>query len=185
MGLKDQERVFTVLGGMTYAHQNRPPFWHNETPLLWDTSLREDMGNLPLHMFPLIADFEVLLEKMEVLPAGGTGDRRCPFGYHIYFFSSPRGYIASFPWWDHAEQDLRREGFSVPLGTLDQPYSDLEQGWIIAIASSDHFVYVVEGDFDRVIVDHSYHTWFKVPEDRYLEQWQRAIQTCHQLGRDE
>ncbi len=185
MGRKDQEMVFTVLGGMTYSHQNRPPSWHNETLLFWDTSVREDMGDLPLHMFPLIADFEVLLEKMEVLPEEGTGNRRCPFGYQIHFFSSPRGYIASFPWWDHAEQDLRREGFSVPLGTLSQPYSDLEQGWIIAIASSDSFVYVVEGDFDRVIVDHSYHTWFKVPEDRYLSQWQRAIQTCHQLSRDE
>ncbi len=183
MGLKDQKLVFTVLGGATYSRQNRPLDWHNETPLFSQTYIPPDMQRLPLHTFPLIQDFEVLLEKMEVLPEDGTGSRRCPFGYHVCFFSSSRGYIASFPWWDHAELDLRREDFSLPLGDLNHPYSDLEQGWEIVIAKHDHLIYVLEGDFDRVTTE-GYHTWFKVAEDRYLSQWHQTIQACRHI-RDE
>ena len=181
MGLKDQERIYTILGGLIYSRENRPPSWSNETQLFWDTG---NIEGLPLHTFPLIEDFEVLLEKMEVVPEQGKGSKRCPFGYQVLFFSSPRGYIANFPWWDHAEQDLRREDFSVPLGTLNRPHSDFEQGWVISIAADDHFIYVMEGDFDRTVEDHYYHTWFKVPKDRYLDQWRRAIQTCQQLIND-
>ncbi|HTI14315.1 MAG TPA: hypothetical protein VL461_07055 [Dictyobacter sp.] len=177
MGQKDQKMTFTILGDTVYTKENRPLFWRNEMPLFWDT---ENMEDLALHTFPLIEDFEVLLEKMEIVPEQSKERKRCPFGYQICFFSAPRGYIATFPWWDHVEKDLRCEGFSIPLGTLNQPYSDLEQGWIISIATDDYFVYVVEGDFDRTINDHFHHTWFKVPKERYLSQWQKTIQLCQQ-----
>ena len=79
-----------------------------------------DMKLLPLHQFPLIEDFQVILEEMR-----DTKERDF-FGYHVRFHSSSRGYIASFPWWDCAEKDMRRDDFSTPLGDFMTPFSDLE-----------------------------------------------------------
>jgi hypothetical protein len=98
MGLKDRAVVFTVLGGTTYSRKNRPVFWQHERPLFTETSTPPAMARLPLHSFPLIADFEVRLEQMEVLPEDEHGKSYCPFGYHIYFFSPSHGFLAGFHW---------------------------------------------------------------------------------------
>jgi hypothetical protein len=75
---------------------------------------------------------------------------------------------------------VRREDFAPPLGNIQSPYSDFEQGWEIAIAEYDHFVYVLEGNFDRINVE-GYHSWFKVTEETYLRQWRRGMQLCREL----
>src|SRR5215467_194776 len=95
--------IFHVLGGSTYNEKERPQFWHNEIPLLCDDYHRgnpPDMTQLPLHQFPLIEDFQVILEDMR------DSQGQSFFGYHVHFYSPSRGYIASFPWWDNAEKDL-------------------------------------------------------------------------------
>src|SRR5690348_13360364 len=107
--------VFHVLGGSTYSEKERPQFWRNEMPLLYDGST--GMKQLPLDQFPLIEDFQVILEDMR-----DTQEEQSCFGYHVLFYSPCHGYVASFPWWDFAEKDLCREDFSIPLGDLMTPF---------------------------------------------------------------
>lgn len=177
MGKKKDRHVFHVLGGPTYTQQQRPHFWDNETPLLYKgyhMGNPPDMRHLPLHLFPLIEDFQVILEEMR--DDGG----RALSGYHIHFMSPSHGYIASFPWWDHAEHELQREDFSIPLGDFAVPFSDVEQGWEIVIAEHDRHVYVLEGQFDQSTIN-GYHIWFKVPKSLYLSEWQKTIQACRHM----
>jgi hypothetical protein len=181
MRAKDQDIFFTVLGkDLHYTRQTRPSFWHNDIPYPGKILLPLDAKTFPLQKFPLIEDFEVILERMEIVPENAKGASRIPFGYHVYFFSPSRGYIAGFPWWDHAEKDLQRDTFTIPLGDFQHPYTNLEQGWKIMIIKHDAFIYVLEADFDRMEIE-GYRTWFKVAEQTYLNQWQSAIQACRQL----
>lgn len=187
------EYTYQILGGGEYTEANRPCRWSNETPLRCKGyepgNAPKNMKALPLEDFPLIKDFEIVLEAM----IDETGYP--PFGYHVMFFSPSLGYIASFPWWDNATRDLAKDEFwvlgehngsdwrydhpefhpdrpiSIPLGSFDDPYTALEQGWEIVIAQHDMYVYVLEGGMDKRRLK-GYHSWFKVSLDRYLEQWQ-------------
>ncbi len=73
-------------------------------------SLHHPLESIP---FPFVDDFEVILD-----------DSYKPSGYHIQFVSKKRGYLAGFPWWNHVELDLYREGFAIPLD-----FEDFEQSW--------------------------------------------------------
>jgi hypothetical protein len=171
---------FEVLGGPTYSKDDRPPFWKNEIPLRVDGMVRHNpppMDRLPFAFFPLIKDFEVRLEVMKYRgePELAAAARR--IGYNVRFFSPARGYIADFAWWDHAERDLIRDDFRIPLGDLKDPYSDSDQGWEINIVSRDDYVYILEGNADAP-VDEGYSSWFKVNMGTYLAEWQKAIELC-------
>ncbi len=185
--------IYKILGGLEYIEANRPCYWTNETPLLCKDyqpgNPPKDMKALPLEDFPLIEDFEIVLESA----IDETGNSM--FGYQVSFFSLTLGYIASFPWWDNVNHDLARKEFwvlgersgvdlrynhpdfsparpvSIPLGTFDNPYTGLEQSWEIVIAQDDMYVYVLEGSLGEGRCK-GYHSWFKVSLDRYLEQWQ-------------
>lgn len=157
--------TYQLLGGPPYAHSERPHFWGNETPLVKPESEDWNWTDVSLSDFPIIQDFQIVLEN----------NIDSTMGYHLRFFSSPLGFIASFPWWDHAERDLARTDFVVPTGSCDAPYWDVEQGWDLTIFEKDDFVYVIEGDFDET---DSYHSWFKVPADRYFAEWKKAISAC-------
>lgn len=163
--------MYQVLNGPTYSENDRPSFWENEQPLMLDdtgmTMHSVQLAHAPLDEFPLIEDFEVLLEFYY-----------SDFGYHVRFFSSVRGFIASFPWWDHAEHSLIKDGFTIPLGSFEHPAHDVEQGWEILIAAKDDLVYVLEGDFDNPSAGYS--SWFKVRQDVYLAEWQKAIAACRE-----
>src|SRR5260370_7362393 len=111
-------RIFTDVEAETY-----PPSWKNELPLAKGEPL-------PLEAFPLINDFEIVLEQIR-----GTS-----WGYHLAFFSEKRGYIASFPWWDHVELDLFRPGFRIP-------YYDFEQGSQIKIFPNGNSIYTLHTEF--------------------------------------
>ncbi len=132
-----------------------PPSWKNERPLAKGEPL-------PLEVFPLIDDFEIVLEQIR-----GTS-----WGYHLAFFSEKRGYIASFPWWDHVELDLYRPSFIIPSG-------DFEQEWAIEIFPDDEYMYVLESNFDDP--EAGYQRWFRVGKQHYLKEWQAAIEASHQI----
>lgn len=159
--------MFKVLNGPTYSENDRPPFWKNNQPLMGISNMT--LGLAPLDQFPLIEDFEVRLEAYEDSP---------DFGYHLRFFSPSRGYVASFPWWDFVERKLIRDDFKIYMGDLQKPVSDVEQGWEIVIAAHGDYVYVLEGDFDAPA--DGYYSWFKVEKDRYVAEWQKAIDACRE-----
>ena len=111
------------------------------------------MENLPFADFPLIDDFEVRLEEVKT-------SCRSAFGYHARFFSRTRGYIADFPWWDHAERNLIRDDFQIPMGDLQKPFYDLDEGWEIIIFADDDLVYILQGHHDYPAGE-GYYAWFK------------------------
>jgi hypothetical protein len=171
--IPDEVVEFEVLGGRIYSHSQRPPFWRNERRLhVPGTTLGTPplMLQLPLLDFPLIDNFEVWLESMSV--AG-----EALFGFHVHFYSASRGYVATFPWWDHVERDLIRDDYQFPVADSRNTFYDLEQGWEILIFASNDFVYVLQGDFETT-VDEGYYAWFKVNKDLYLAEWQKAITLC-------
>jgi len=169
----DKALEFQVLGGPAYSKDDRPPFWKNERPLRIDGMVRHNpppMERLPIAFFPLIRDFEVRLEDIKV-------QGESTLGYTVHFFSPARGYIADFYLGDHAERDLIRDDFKIPLGDLQKPFFDSDQGWEITIASNDDYVYILEGDADAP-ADKGYFAWFKVSRETYLAEWQKAIELC-------
>ena len=81
--------------------------------------------------------------------------------------------LAWFPAWDHADRDLRHFIPSdVPLGTIDEPYEDADEGWRIFIFEHRGFVYVLEGDSPNA---EFFPRFFRVPRDRYLAAWAGLI----------
>jgi hypothetical protein len=116
-------------------------------------------GDDDLDSFPTAGDFAVALST--------TADR------HIEFVSEKRGRLASFPAWERADRDLRHFTASdVPLGSLDVPFEDADEGWRIAIFEHRTFVYVLEAD-DATADD--FPRYFRVPRDRYLAAWAALI----------
>jgi hypothetical protein len=171
-----KEYLYQVLGGASYTIEERPPLWQNDAPLLplsYRAANPPDMELLPLAEFPLIPDFEIWLTCF--LDSG-----QAPFGYHVSFFSPSHGFIASFPWWDYAENTLIMKDFEIPIGDFDFPFSDLEQGWEIVIAKKDGLVYVMQGQLGQRKFD-GYSAWFKVLQQDYFSQWHKAIELCKKL----
>lgn len=102
--------------------------------------------------FPIVRDFAVGLEDSD---EGGR---------HIVFTSGGMR-LAGFPAWDHADRDLRHFTPSdVPIGSVDEPYEDVDEGWRMAIFEQGGFVYVIENE-----------TRFRVPTERYLQGWAAII----------
>jgi hypothetical protein len=118
-------------------------------------------GDDELPSFPSIPDFDIALRDSE---EGGK---------HIEFVSATRGRLAGFPAWDHADRDLRHFVPSdVPLGTIDEPYEDADDGWRLFIFEHHGHVYVLEGDSPNA---EEFDQWFRVPRDRYLAAWAALI----------
>jgi photosystem II stability/assembly factor-like uncharacterized protein len=144
------------------------PRWHNQNsplPMLHTDLSREVLMTLE-DAFPLIPDFEVVLETWK-------GNIR---GYDVIFHSSEKGgNIANTRFYD---QRLRQEHFAIPLD-LD----DVDQGWRLMIVAGDEFVYVSESNFD--LLEKGILRWFKVPRDHYIREWQLAIEASIQLSEDE
>jgi hypothetical protein len=116
-------------------------------------------GDDELDSFPTAGDFAVVLSA--------TADR------HIEFVSAKRGRLASFPAWERADRDLRHfTAADVPLGSIDVPFEDSDEGWRIAVFEHRTFVYVLEAD-DANADD--FPRYFRVPRDRYLQAWAALI----------
>lgn len=99
--------------------------------------------------YPIVEDFAVRI----------TDDHR------IEYVSAEHGRMAWFPEWEHADRDLRHFVASdVPMGTLDEPYTDAGEDWSISIYEYNGWVYVDEGA-----------SLFRVPTERYLQAWAALI----------
>lgn len=119
------------------------------------------LGALDLGGFPLIADFTIELHESE------------EFGQHVQFISPSRGELAGFPYWDNVERDMRHfVADDVPLGTIDEPVDDADADWQIVIFEHAGFVYVLEGTRPHAT---EFDVWFRVPRDRYINEWARVI----------
>lgn len=123
--------------------------------------------DLAIDQFPIVQDF-----RLELRDCGGD------LGWHIEFLSHDLGHLGGFPWWDHVDVALQRFSLeNIPLGTLDEPYSDLDQGWQIVIFEANGFVHVLENEG----VDGedpsgcTFTTWFRVPRVQYVHEWTRVI----------
>lgn len=186
--------LFKVLDGPTYTEENRPPFWKNATALYYQhfhitrgqlphifTSLPEDTialnqldtTQLPFEQFPLIEDFEVILEK--ILIEGEDEVEKNTGEYHPFFFSPLHGYLAYLLMGDYECPQLCKDDFIIPIGDFTFPYFDFDWGWAILIAADDSYVYILTGG------EKDYSTWFKVEKKLYYEQWDKAIRRCRQL----
>jgi hypothetical protein len=123
-----------------------------------------DLSRLNLATFPLVQDFEIV-------PTDTGG----PFGRMVRFWSEQLGWLATFLWWEHADLALHLcDRADIPIGTPEQPYHDLEQGWQILIFCRGDFAYVVQGYWPSnqpVVWD----TWFRVPLAQYINEWIREI----------
>ena len=137
---ENKPRFFKVLGGPTYTEENRPQFWKNAAALSYQhfhitrgqlphifASLPEDAialnqldtTQLPFKQFPLIDDFEVILEKVlierEDETTKNTGE------YHPFFFSPLHGYLAHLLMGDYGCPQLCKDDFIIPLGNGVNP----------------------------------------------------------------
>jgi hypothetical protein len=114
-----------------------------------------------LDTFPVVEDFRV-----QLVPSDEGGK-------HIEFASAAHGRLAGFPEWDHADRDLRHFVASdVPLGTIDEPYDDRDDGWRIDLFEYDGWIYVAEGD-DADATEPARR--FRVRRERYLQAWAALI----------
>ncbi len=94
-------------------------------------------------------------------------------GFHLRFASPSSGTPASFPWRDNVDRTLARPDFEIPIGTLDDPFHDLEQSWDIGIARDGDVVYIVEGSWDGE--PEWFSACFAMSYDPYIDAWKAAI----------
>jgi len=114
-------------------------------------------NDIDLAAVSTVADFAVVLREMEDV------------GRIVHFISASKGELAWFPAWEHAERDLLHlNPTDVPLGTVDDPYDDRDEGWRIVIFEEGGFVYIFEDD--RPTGTRFPRRW-RVPRDRYVMAW--------------
>lgn len=168
----------------------KPPLWENAVPLFYDSfhipygqlpyvtanfpvgtteAYPLDINQLPLALFPLIEDFQVLL----------VGKKEKLLECEAIFISSSRGQLAHFLFGEYTVRQIQQEDFTIPMGTFTTPYYDFDQGWTILLAADETFVYIMTG----FGLDEPYTTWFKVEKECYLEQWQQIIQFARNRDR--
>ena len=98
-------------------------------------------------------------------------------GRHVYFVSRARGVLAGFPYWDHADRDLRHFSLEdVPFGPEERPYEDADEGWRIVVFQRGTQVHVWEGDDPS---SEKYQRRFVVEADRYWAAWSEVITAFH------
>ncbi len=98
-------------------------------------------------------------------------------GKHLYFVSRGRGVLAGFPFWDHADRDLRHFTLEdVPFGTEERPFQDEDESWRILIFQRDQQVVVWEGDDPSSEI---YSRTFQLDADRYWSAWSEVIAEFH------
>ena len=133
--------------------------WMNDRPLYVDEADEEDY---PWELFPVIDDFEVVLQKMN--QPNWQGSR-----YQVFFFSQERGYIIGDSDW--YEYNLCKEGFDIPVA-----WSYTDQGIELLVYEKDNFVYVTESDPDNP--EEGIFRWYKVSSEQYRAEWGMAIAAC-------
>lgn len=172
------ETLFVRSDGQTYTQEQRPPFWSNGLSVRWQEGQVFNPSPVSLTNYPLIEDFEVLIEG--VISKHKLG-KEAPF-YFVWLFSPSRGYLTHILGADEL-RDLCRRHFALPRGDFTRPYHDLDQGWRIVLAEDDAFVYVLSGGRDESASFDVYETWFKVEKNLYHQQWKQAQKVARSLRR--
>lgn len=140
----------------------------NNSPLILTEDFYDSIESLPLDDFPLIEDFYIHIYKTDL------------FGYHLDYRSKKYGQLSIFPWWDNIENEIRSEN-NIPIGTIEHPYDDLEQGWQIYIFKRRSHVYILEGEEPCC---KEFLNWYKVERDQYFERWNETINTLMKIRND-
>lgn len=118
-------------------------------------------NDIELATVPVIADFAVELRELEDM------------GKIVHFVSPSHGELAWFPAWEHAERDLVHFApQDVPIGTIDDPYDDRDEGWRIVIFEDGGYVYIFEDDRPN---GERFPRRYRVARDRYLFAWAAVL----------
>ena len=138
--------------------------FENEAPLqLASSTYKRELSTLDLDRFPEIHDFQMRLSGAKSLT-----------DQHLQFISPTLGVLASFPWWDDANNSFfHRPGFHL-FGPIDDPFSDTDQGWQILIWKHQDYIYVMEGEEPNC---RDFSVWFKVHESHFINQWHQLKET--------
>jgi hypothetical protein len=84
----------------------------------------------------------------------------------LEFVDESLGIRVTFPWWERADVERWiRTVVGAPLGSVDEPFDDVDQGWHILIWRMTDEVFVLEGAEDTFPVR------LRVPADLYLAEW--------------
>ena len=117
-----------------------------------------ELRKLDLDAFPIIDNF-----KMELI------DTKSDMGFHLRFVSEHLGILTSFPWWDNVQDILTQTSDDSIVGSISNPFDDLEQGWQILIWEHENYVYIMEGEEPQCT---EFAVWFRVGKQRYYTQWE-------------
>ncbi|GCE25852.1 hypothetical protein KDA_13360 [Dictyobacter alpinus] len=137
-----------------------------------------DLATFKPEAFPLITDFKVKV----TVDVGDFSHPEPDLRFRAAFLSDSLGALAGVEGgWPESyySEPLLRDHFCIPWGNFAQPYYEFDQGFALLIAEDDGFVYILEGDDDKIGTV-GYEVWFKVESERYFSQWLQAIQLCHE-----
>lgn len=125
------------------------------------TFIDDPRRELELDAFPVMDDFSVDLTEERM----------------IVFNSTENGLLAGFPAWEDADRDLRHYvAEDIPLGPIEAPYEDRDEGWRIVVFEHAGSVYVLEGDDPNAT---EFEVFFRVPLDLYYRSWMELIERFH------
>ncbi len=124
-------------------------------------------NDIDLATVPDISDFAIELRELE------------DSGKIVHFVSPSHGELAWFPAWEHADRDLLHFTASdVPIGSIDEPYDDRDEGWRIVIFEQGGYVYILEDDRPKGT---RFPRRFRIPRDRYFLAWATVMHQSNPL----
>jgi hypothetical protein len=124
-------------------------------------------NDIDLDTAPVISDFRIELRELE------------DAGKIVHFVSESHGELAWFPAWENADRDLRHFTVSdVPIGSLDEPYDERDEGWRIVIFEAGGFIYIFEDDRPSGA---RFPRRYRVARDRYFLAWAAVMHDFNPL----
>ncbi len=70
---------------------------------------------------------------------------------------------------DNVQDILTKTSDHSIVGSISNPFDDLEQGWQVLIWEHQNYVYIMEGEEPQCT---EFAVWFKVGKQRYYTQWE-------------
>jgi hypothetical protein len=134
--------------------------FYNRKPIIFAHIISQLGDNSFLSEFPAIDDFDIIYRynQNEI---------------HFIYYSEKFGLLNYFPYWYIKEENIRDITVeNVPIGTIEKPYCDVEQGGMIYIFEKRNHVYVMYSHDDNLEICQ---TWYKVSKDRYFDNWLEII----------
>jgi hypothetical protein len=139
----------------------------SKTPRLKVAGIKE-IAALEPALFPEVQGFRVQLRDYGQM------------GKHVDFVDENGKRLAGFPWWDHADADIRNMTTStIPSGSSKNPFYNGEQEWQIYIWNREDKTFVLEGGEAGTT---EFASWFKVPSADYRSEWLKVIELVRASG---